>query len=141
MDGAAGEDRELRAGLRLEVVALRSRGRGTPVPALHAGRPGGARETYVAGHAFGRALDHALRTEVAGALLERALRRSPTPALWLSRGRVPQWHDDDAAWFGPVVAAYGELGLPPRFLVVTPRGWYDPRTGRVRTWRRPRIRT
>lgn len=136
--GEPREPGELRAGLRLEVVALRSRGRGLPAPELHAGVPGGPRETFAPGPDV--VLDHALRTEVAGALLGVALRRSPAPALWLTRGRVPEWHDEDAAWLGPAVTAYAELGLAPRFLVVTPVGWYDPRTGRGRVWRRPRVR-
>lgn len=80
--------------------------------------------------------DHALRVEVTSALIDSA---GPACALvWLTRAGLPQWHGHDAAWVSPVLSAWSERGERGRFVVVTPRGWYDPVTGRGRQWRRPR---
>lgn len=94
-------------------------GRATVVPAEHGG-------------------DHALRTDVLGALLWR--RRHEAPLVWLTRGGSLAWQDADAAWSAAWRAASSEVDVPSRFLVVTRHGWHDPSTGETRTWKRIRDR-
>lgn len=127
-------DDALQRGLRAAVITLRARsGRRRPSPALHAGFPDGS---FVSFEPPGDGLDHALRTDLVGALIARG--RGESALVWLTRAGLPLWHDHDAAWTLPAVAAWAEVGEDARFVVVTPRGWYAPVTGHGRRWRRPR---
>ena len=132
-------DAALDRALRAAVISLRARSaRRRPPPVLHAGFPEGALVTVDA-HQCGDATawDHGLRTEIASALISAAGARCAL--VWLTRPGMPIWHDQDAAWTGPVRAAWAEHGVADgRFAVVTPRGWYDPISGAGRRWRRPR---
>lgn len=109
-------------------------------PVLHVGVPG-------MDHPVTPALldgegDPALRTDVVAAMLT-AHRRSGTdtrPVAWLTRSGELTLHDADAAWIGPVGAAYEEAALDPCFAVVTKQGWWHPRSGVRRVWKRPRHR-
>ena len=60
---------------------------------VHAGAPLGRATVVPAEHGG----DHALRTDVLGALLWR--RRHEAPLVWLTRGGSLAWQDADAAWF------------------------------------------
>jgi len=85
-------------------------------------------------------LDAALRAEIAGALLSRAREYAAGPAAWLTRAGELTTHDTDLAWLAAVDFAGAEVGLTPAFVVVTPRGWYDPRSSARQSWRRLRVR-
>ncbi len=111
---------------------------------LHLGRPGrpdsaaltepavpGRRTTY-------DALDDAQRCDVLEAVLRRA--KDDEDLTWLTRPGVLDLEDADAAWARAVSAVAGETGRPLRFVVVTRKGWRDPRSGVGREWRRLRQR-
>jgi hypothetical protein len=85
--------------------------------------------------------DHALRAEVVGAMLHRARSVTALPALWLARPGELSWHDLDAEWLAAALTAYAEASARLTFVVVTKRGWYDPRSGARRQWKRLRQRT
>ena len=87
-------------------------------PLLHAGVPGGAEEVFAA--APGDGLDHALRTDVVAPQERR--------------------HDVDVAWLAAARAAGAEAGGDVTLVVVTRRGWTDPRSGVRREWKRLRQR-
>jgi len=125
--------------LRATVLAFKAgEQRRTFAPALHIGAPGGPAVRHDL--RTDEVLDHALRTEVVAALLLRCRPLASTPTVWLTRPGEPVWHDLDAAWLPPAMAAYAEAGLPLTFVVVTRHGWYDPRSGLTRRWRRLRDR-
>lgn len=129
-DAAASEARARAAVLELARGESRRR---HPV-LVHVGDPVG-RVSLAAGDA---APDHALRTDVLGALLWR--HRSEQPLVWLTRTGPLDWQDVDARWFAGFEAARHEVGIGEQFLVVTRHGWHDPATGATRTWRRIRDR-
>lgn len=83
-------------------------------------------------------LDHALRTDVLGALLWR--HRAEQPLVWLTRTGTLDWQDVDARWFAGFEAARREVAVGGQFLVVTRHGWHDPASGATRTWKRIRDR-
>jgi len=122
--------------LRLAVWHLRrDEDRRQFPPRLHVGTPGTARQVDFEELPRDR-LDAALRAEIAGALLSRAFEYGARPAAWLTRAGELTTHDADLAW----LAAGAEVGLPAPFVVVTPRGWYDPRSSARQAWRRLRVR-
>ncbi len=85
--------------------------------------------------------DHAVRTDVVAALLRRVGATIETPPeLYVLRGARLAPEDLDVAWTAAAAAACAEAGLPMTLVVVTRRGWCDPRTGVRREWRRPRAR-
>lgn len=126
--------------LRAAVLALKARApRGGFPLRVHAGRPGGAACWCDVG--AGDVLDHALRTDVAAALLHRGRSLERSPWLWVTR-TGPLWVGDaDLAWSAAGRAALGEASLPARFVVVTRHGWLDPVTGAGQAWRRLRRRS
>jgi hypothetical protein len=127
------------AALRLAVAQFRaSEPRRSYPPVVHVGRPGGGNADFV--DLPGHRLDHALRTEVAAALLSRAQTRMGRPVVWLTRVGGQDVEDVDLRWYAATRAAYGEAGVPLAMYVVTKVGWCDPRTGGLRTWKRLRIR-
>lgn len=99
-------------------------------------------------------MDHALCCDVVTALLDHWRRTVPEPAdaeegageagappfVWLARSGPFERHDEDARWLSAARAAHEEVGLRLQLAVVTHGGWYDPRTGVGRRWKRLRRR-
>ena len=107
-------------------------------PRLHVGVPGGQAVAF--DDLAADRLDAALRTEIAAALVSRARELTDRPTAWLTREGELSSHDADLAWLAAVDAAAGEAGLLVPMVVVTRRGWYDPRTLTRREWKRLRVR-
>lgn len=88
--------------------------------------------------------DQALRSDVVAALLDRHRSHEEPgarePSVWLTRSGPLGEHDEDTAWLSGARTAYAEAGLVLRIAVVTHAGWYDPRTGDGRRWKRLRRR-
>lgn len=104
-------------------------------PVLHTGLPGGVVISVTDDPSW----DHGLRTDIVGTVRKEL--PDPAPLTWLTRGGGPgSWQDADAAWLGPVVAAFAERDEDATFVVVTRRGWTDPRSGVGRAWKRIRQR-
>jgi len=126
--------------LRLAVAHFRrSETRRSFPPVVHVGRPGEASRDFV--EAEGLGLDQALRTEVAAALLSRALNDSRCPTLWLTRAGELGIEDVDLRWYAAARAAYAEAAVALTMVVITRAGWSDVRTGARREWKRLRIRS
>ena len=86
--------------------------------------------------------DHALRADIVAVMLAR---RRPSgglgeraPWVWLGRSGELDLHDLDAQWLAAACTAYGESGLDLTMVVVSRRGWRDPRSGATRIWARLR---
>ena len=60
--------------------------------------------------------------------------------MWLTRTGDFVLEDPDAAWLSAARSAYAEAGLCITMVVVTRRGWWDPRSGASRKWKRLRAR-
>jgi hypothetical protein len=106
---------------------------------LHVGVPGGAEEVFATEP--DEPLDHALRADVIAALLQRARRRHGTaPMLWLTRPGPLELQDVDAAWLAAARTATAEAGVGLTLVIVTRRGWLDPRSDVRREWKRLRQR-
>lgn len=109
-------------------------------PLLHVGAPGGAEEVFAL--APGEPADHAIRADVVAALLQRGRRvTGAVPMVWLTRAGPLELQDVDAAWLAASRTAAAEAGVALTLVVVTRRGWLDPRTGVRREWKRLRDRT
>ncbi|GAB2878649.1 hypothetical protein [Nocardioides pacificus] len=106
--------------------------------AVHAGVPGAHEDAFVAPATAD--LDAALQTDLVVALLDRALLHTPTPGLWLTRPGELALHDEDVAWLTATQSAARECHLALSFVIVTRRGWRDPRSGVRREWLRLRQR-
>lgn len=134
--------RRLRELLRRGVLdhALSERRR-IHVPLLHVGVPGGPETVFpvrLDDHS-----DHALRADVVAAMLgrtEEAAAPDQVPLVWLTRAGELDLQDVDAQWLASARAAYAEVGAPLIFVVVNRRGWRDPRSEVMRTWKRLRRR-
>ena len=99
-------DARLQDRLRSAVIDLRrGTGRRRPPPVLYAGLPRGRSRSCPLAEVE---LDAALRTDLAGALIAAA--GTACPLVWLSRAGLPDWHDLDAAWTGPIRTAWAERG-------------------------------
>lgn len=142
-------DLELRADLRWAVHQLRRRHtRGSFPPHLHlgtlpdgSGAPSATEAEPVDWPLDGDPLDVGLRTQVAAALLERALLVDPRPAVWITRDGRPEPHDLDLAWAPVLSRVCAESGVVPRCLVVVTRfGWYEPLGDDRAGWKRLRVR-
>jgi hypothetical protein len=111
-------------------------------PLLHVGWPGGPEDVFVVGP--DDELDHALRTDVVAALLHTSRRHAPVagaaPMLWLTRSGPLEVGDVDLAWLAAARAASAEAAVDLMLVVVTRRGWFDPRTDVRREWKRLRDR-
>jgi hypothetical protein len=133
-DPVDGEHRRL---LRQAVVEhVRSlTGRSVP-PVLHVGRPGrGVRRFAIPRD---EPTDHALRADVVAAMLGVRAGRTEPPWVWLGRGGDLALHDLDVAWLAAAGTAFAEAGADLTMVVVTRRGWRDPRSGAMQTWVRLR---
>jgi len=106
-------------------------------PVVHVGTPGGAvRRFTVRGD---EPTDHALRTDVVAAMLGRRHAAPLTwPWVWLARSGELVLHDLDVEWLTAAASAYAEAGVDLTMVVVTRRGWRDPRSGVGQTWVRLR---
>jgi hypothetical protein len=60
--------------------------------------------------------------------------------IWLARPGALAWHDLDAVWLAAATLAHEEAGLEFTMAVITKQGWYDPRSGCSRSWKRLRVR-
>lgn len=109
------------------------------LPIVHVGVPGGP-ERVLADRPEDR-LDQTLRTDAVAAM-RRATQREGgiEPLVWLTRTGALELQDVDAAWLAASRAAYAEAGAPLVMVVANRHGWWDPRTGATRTWRRLRPR-
>ncbi|WP_432478643.1 hypothetical protein [Nocardioides sp. GXQ0305] len=128
--GGADSLRLPRAAVRTHAATERRR---RYAPLVHVGIPG-VRELAVAAHPS--ATDHGLRCDVLAAML--AATGGPHLA-WLTRPGELTLHDVDAVWLSAALAAYAEAGRDLTWVVVTRRGWWDPRSDARRTWRRVRV--
>lgn len=105
---------------------------------LHVGVPGGA-EDVVAAEPDGP-VDHALRADIVAALLQRGRRSGTVPLLWITRPGPLELQDVDAAWLAAARTAAAEAGVRLTLVVITRRGWFDPRSAVRREWKRLRQR-
>lgn len=88
-------------------------------------------------------LDLAQQADVFGVLLDNYVNHAPMrePMVWLTRsGDVDHVHDADLHWLAAATQAFAESRMPLTMVVVTRQGWYDPRSGVSRRWRRLRAR-
>lgn len=131
--------RPTHAALRRAVLDLRvSERRKQFPPVLHVGIPGGL-VLHLAHHCEGP-VEHGLRADLVAACLRRARTATPEPLVWLTRTGGFVLEDPDAAWLSAARSAYAEAGVPLTMVVVTRRGWWDPRSGDRREWKRLRQR-
>lgn len=132
-------DRALQAVLRRAVLdhSRTEPRRGFP-PLVHVGRPGGPEEVFAVRP--GDHLDQALRADVLAALVQRSRRRGSVPMVWLTRAGGLELQDVDADWLRASRAASAEAGIELTLVVVTRRGWRDPRSCVGREWKRLRAR-
>ena len=111
-------------------------GRAFP-PVLHVGTPGSRVRRFTLRPAD--PTDHALRADVVAAMLgRRGPEAAAAPWVWLTRTGALELHDLDAQWLAAAVTAYAEAGDDLTMVVVTRRGWRDPRSGVGQTWVRLR---
>ena len=124
--------------LRRAVLDFRtSERRRVFAPVLHVGEPGG--HGVVFGIRGAGPMDHALRSDLVGAMLRRTgPHASAPPLVWLTRPGGHALHDADADWLAAARTAYAEAGVPLTLVVVTREGWWDPRSGLGRVWKRLR---
>jgi hypothetical protein len=116
-----------------ELAATRPGRRGF-APALHIGVPGGPRASLDLSTA--EPTDPGLRTDIVAALRVRA--GTGAELVWLTRDGGLERQDLDAAWLAAARGAHEEAGSPLTFVVVTRRGWCDPRSGLACSWARVR---
>lgn len=119
-----------RAAVRAHVASER---RQHFAPVVHLGVPGLQERSAPAHPATS---DHALRCDLVAAMLART---EGPHLVWLTRPGELTLHDVDAAWLSATLAAYAEAGRDLTWVVVTRRGWWDPRSGVRRTWQRVRV--
>lgn len=132
-------DVALAAVLRRAVVEhARTERRRTFPTLVHVGVPGGAEEVFAV--VPDEPLDHGLRADVVAALLQRARRGRSVPLVWLTRPGPLALEDVDAQWLAAARSAAAEAGVVLTLVVVTRSGWFDPRTGTRRVWKRLRAR-
>jgi hypothetical protein len=135
---------DLAAVLRLEVGRFRlQESRRRFDQAVHLGRIGGCRETFVVQRGDAPVMDAGLRAEVVRRLLERfvaADSAASAATVWLTRPGVASLHDDDLSWYAAARAAFASHGHRlDGFYALTRTGWLDVLSGESRTWRRLRL--
>jgi hypothetical protein len=107
-------------------------------PVVHVGVPGAAHLSYEPGR--DQPLEHGLRADLVAAFLRATGNDLVEPLVWVTRTGEFVLEDADAAWLSAARSAYAEAGVPLTMVVVTRRGWWDPRSGRNRVWQRLRRR-
>jgi hypothetical protein len=107
-------------------------------PVVHVGVPGGVVLAYEP--PLDQPLEHGLRADLVAAWLRRATTEAADPLVWVTRTGDFVLEDADAAWLSAARSAYAEADVPLTMVVVTRRGWWDPRSGRSRVWKRLRRR-
>jgi hypothetical protein len=107
-------------------------------PVVHVGVPGTTHLTYEPGR--DQQLEHGLRADLVAAFLRATGTDLVEPLVWVTRTGEFVLEDADAAWLSAARSAYAEAGVPLTMVVVTRRGWWDPRSGRSRVWKRLRRR-
>ncbi len=136
--------RELHRWLRGIVLATRvEHGRRQVPPGLYVGWPSSARPAAAGGDALREARAAGVELDLVRALLLTVRTEPPPgppvdPIAWLTRAGPLAWCDLDALWLGPVLRAFAEVDLSATFVTVTKTGWYDPRSGARREWKRLR---
>jgi len=131
--------RQTHALLRRAVLDFRvSERRKVVPPVLHVGVPGATGLAYEPQR--DQPMEHGLRTDLVAAFLRRTHTGPVEPLVWLTRTGDFVLEDVDAAWLSAARSAYAEAGLPLTLVVVTRRGWWDPRSDRRREWKRLRRR-
>ena len=113
--------------------------RGRVPVALHVGVPGRTTGCHVV--VPGQALDQALRTDIAAALLQQTAHFGAHRWTWLTRVGSLTLHDADVVWSAAWYAACAEAEVDVPLVIVTRAGWRDPRTGVSREWTRLRRRS
>lgn len=133
--------RALAAVLRRAALAHARAERRRVFPSLlHVGNPCGAEEAFALRE--GDPDDHAVRADVVAAMLQRSRRvAGAVPLVWLTRAGPLELQDVDAAWLSSARTAAAEAGVVLTLVVVTKRGWFDPRSGVRREWQRLRDRS
>ena len=125
--------------LRRAVLDLRvTESRKTFPPVLHVGVPGAAAIAYEPRR--NEPLEHGLRADLVAACLRHTCVGEVVPLVWVTRTGDFVLEDSDAAWLSAARSAYAEAGVPLTMVVVTRRGWWDPRSGASREWKRLRRR-
>jgi hypothetical protein len=84
-----------------------------------------------------------LEVDVMRSLLKQPSDSSPPEHdawIWLARPGELTWHDLDAVWLAAARCAHEEAGWDLTMAVLTKQGWYDPRSGCSRRWKRLRSR-
>lgn len=108
-------------------------------PQLHVGLPG--RPHFVLPADL--PADLPVRTDAIAAMLERSRSRGVVqPLCWLVRPGAldPRLTALEADWLAAARTAYAEAEERLVFVLVSRRGWRDPRSGLGRTWERLRVR-
>ena len=130
--------RQTHALLRRAVLDFRvAEKRKAFAPVVHVGVPGTVDLTYEPRR--DERLEHGLRADLVAAFL-RAAGADLVPLVWVTRTGELVLEDADAAWLSAARSAYAEAGVPLTMVVITRRGWWDPRSGRSREWMRLRRR-
>jgi hypothetical protein len=131
--------RQTHALLRRAVLDFRvSERRKVFAPVVHVGVPGGTVLAYEA--RADELMEHGLRADLLAAFLRQGRTGPVDPLVWLTRSGEFVLEDVDAAWLSAARSAYAEADVPLTMVVVTRRGWWDPRSGRRREWKRLRRR-
>lgn len=131
----------VRSMLRAAVAELARHERRLLFPAeLHVGTPGAFRVSTPIDDAPD---DFGTRVDLVHAMVRRAAIENPasgatTPWVWLTRSGPPGPEAVDLAVMAPALHAFAEADHVLRYVVVTRRGWHDPRSGLQRSWVRLR---
>lgn len=133
--------RIVRSMLRSAVVEHARSERRLVFPAqLHVGTPGAFRVSTPIDEA---PADFGTRVDLVHAMVRRAEIEGSTsgvtpPWVWLTRSGPAHPDDFDLTVMAPALHAFGEAGQVLRYVVITRRGWHDPRSGVQRSWVRLR---
>jgi hypothetical protein len=139
MDRGSRPDVARQRQLREEVGRFRAReSRRVFDPAVHVGRLGEARSSFVVPARDLPVMDAGLRIDVCSALLDGAEEGWDT--AWLTRPGTPEPHDLDLHWLAAIDEAFAMHGrVLGSFWVITRYGWRDTVSDECRVWKRLRL--